>query len=156
MLVKILLLGAAVVIAIPMTPGRAAMEPSNAAGEVSSAAKTCRDLGGKPNAEAMLTVDDVNGDGAEDWIVDYAKLVCAGATNPFCGTGGCSLQIFLWSGGSSRKLAFDEVPRGYKFVTSNGKRMMQVRFGGAVCNETNSRSCTKRYQIGTSKIVAKN
>lgn len=145
----------AIVLAIVVltVPSRAAMEPANVAAELDFAAKTCREMGGIPSTRAMLTVHDLNGDGSEDWIVDYKKFICLGTINPFCGTGGCSLQIFLSSTGSSWTLAFDEVLHRYKFTLVNGKRTMKVQFGGAACNKTNSRACAKNYEIEQERIV---
>jgi len=156
MLRSFMRLTAILAIVVPAIPSWAAMEPENVVSEINFAAKTCRERGGKPNTKAMLKVNDLNGDGAEDWIVDYKKFVCAGTTNPFCGTGGCSLQIFLWSTGSSWTLAFDEVLHGYKFAIVNGKRTMKVQFGGAACNKTNSRACAKIYELERERIVPMN
>ena len=51
-------------------------------------------MDGQPNTDAVLTVEDLNGDGGEDWIADYSKLKCEGGVNPLCGSGGCSLAAF--------------------------------------------------------------
>ena len=45
-------------------------------------------MDGQPNTDAVLTVEDLNGDGGEDWIADYSKLKCEGGVNPLCGSGG--------------------------------------------------------------------
>ena len=71
----------------------AAEPPDNVAAEIADAVQSCKDLEGKPNADAVLKVEDVNGDGGEDWIADYAKLKCEGGTNPLCSSIGCTLQI---------------------------------------------------------------
>jgi hypothetical protein len=134
-------------------PAHAAMEPDNVAEEVARAAEECRALGGRPNTEAMLTVDDLNGDGGEDWIVDFAKLRCAGATNPFCGTGGCSLQIFLWSNGSTWKSAFDELVRSYRLTKTGGRRTLEVTMGGSACDKPNYQTCNMRYLVQRGGIV---
>jgi hypothetical protein len=57
---------------------KAAEEPENVANMVEQAAKSCRQMGGKPDTEAILAVNDLNGDGVEDWVVDYGKLKCDG------------------------------------------------------------------------------
>ena len=63
----------------------------------------------------MLSVEDINGDGGEDWIADFAKLKCPGGINTMCEEGGCTLQIYLWNGGTAWTLAFEEVVQHYKF-----------------------------------------
>ena len=60
----------------------------------------------------MLSVEDVNGDGGEDWIVDYAKLKCEGGINRMCSADGCTLQIFLWDGATAWTVAFEETVQG--------------------------------------------
>lgn len=75
---------------------RAAEPPDNVQAEVAEAVQSCKDLEGTPNADAVLSLDDLNGDVGEDWIVDYAKLKCEGGINQMCGANGCTLQIFLW------------------------------------------------------------
>ena len=50
----------------------AAGPPDNVEAEVNDAVQSCKDLEGKPNADAVLKVEDVNGDGGEDWIADYS------------------------------------------------------------------------------------
>src|SRR5262249_41491303 len=63
----------------------AAEPPYNVAGAVAQAAQACKDMDGQPNTDAVLTVEDLNGDGGEDWIADYSKLKCEGGVNPLCG-----------------------------------------------------------------------
>jgi hypothetical protein len=146
-----------IVLACAMTafavPALAASEPGNVTAQVEDAAKSCRDMGGKPNTEAMLSVNDYNGDGVEDWIVDYSKLDCAGAVNPFCGSGGCSLQIFLGSNGNGWKLSFDELVRSYRLERSGGHPMLRAEFGGTACGKVNSASCTKLYRLDRAAVV---
>lgn len=131
----------------------AAEAPDNVMAEVAEAAKTCRELGGRPNTEAMLRVDDLNGDGGEDWIVDYTKLDCAGETNPFCGSGGCSLSIYFWSGGSTWKQVFDDTVRGYRFRSAGGRRLMEIHYGGGMCGKANAADCLKVFVLQRDRIV---
>ena len=74
----------------------AAEPPDNVAEAIAQAAQACKDMDGTPNTEAVLRVEDLNGDGGEDWLADYAKLKCDGGVNPLCGSGGCTLAaLFL-------------------------------------------------------------
>jgi hypothetical protein len=123
----------------------AAMEPDNVAAVVNQAAAECRKAGGRPNTEAMLTVDDLNGDGGEDWIIDFSKLRCAGSPNPFCGSGGCSLQIFLWSSGSTWRSVFDELVQQYRLTRIQGRRGIELTLRGKACGRTSAQTCRKRY-----------
>jgi hypothetical protein len=42
----------------------------------------------------FLTRRDVNGDGIDDFILNYEYALCGGSEAHFCGTGGCLMQIF--------------------------------------------------------------
>jgi hypothetical protein len=144
---RLLAIGVVCATSFLLLPARAAMEPDNVASEIQNAMQLCRKMGGTPDVDAMLSVDDFNGDGGEDWIVDYKKLQCAGTANPFCGSGGCTLQVFLWSGGSKWNKAFDELVRSYKFVRTGGQRALEVQLGGAACGKPNAQSCAQTYRF---------
>ena len=96
---------AALLVLSGVVVARTAEPPDNVVAAVADAVQQCKDAEGTPNADAVLSVDDVNGDGGEDWIVDYAKLTCDGGINPMCGSGGCTLQIYLWDGATAWNLA---------------------------------------------------
>jgi hypothetical protein len=131
----------------------AAVEPDNVAAVLSRAADECRQMGGRPNTDAMLSVNDLNGDGGEDWILDFSKLACEGSTNPFCGSGGCSLQIFLWSSGSTWKSVFDDVVQRYRLMRVQGRRGIEMTFGGSACGRTNARPCRRLYIFGRTGLT---
>jgi hypothetical protein len=121
--------------------------PDNVEQEVAGAVQACKDLEGTPNADAVLTVKDVNGDGGEDWIADYAKLKCGGGINQMCDDEGCVLQIFLWNGAAAWNLAFDEPVKSYKFVKRGGKRLLMVTRTGSACNKPSSATCRLTYRL---------
>jgi hypothetical protein len=126
----------------------AADAPDNVQAEVKDAAKQCTDLGGKPNTEAMLKALDFTGKGGPDWIIDYAKLDCAGTTNPFCGTGGCSLSLYVYEGGSTWKQVLDETVRAYSVIKIKGKPALRLTMGGSACGKVNAASCRFVFQNG--------
>jgi hypothetical protein len=125
----------------------AAHAPDNVEREVAGAVQACKDLEGTPNADAVLTVKDVNGDGGEDWIADYAKLKCGGGINQMCDDEGCVLQIFLWNGAAAWNLAFDDPVKSYKFVKRGGKRLLMVTRTGPACNKPSSATCRLTYRL---------
>jgi len=145
-LAALLVLGGVVV-------ARTAEPPDNVVAAVADAVQQCKDAEGTPNADAVLSVDDVNGDGGEDWIVDYAKLTCEGGINPMCGSGGCTLQVYLWDGATAWNLAFDDTVQGYKFAKNGGKRLLNVTYGGAMCGKTSAKSCLVTYRVEKDAIV---
>ena len=127
---------------------RAADTPPNVDAEIADAAKQCTELGGRPNTEAMLTALDFTGKGGPDWLIDYAKLKCDGIPNPFCGTGGCSLQLYVYDSGTTWKQALDETVRAYSVVKVGGKPALRLTMGGSACGKVNASSCFFLFQNG--------
>ncbi|MGB6348383.1 MAG: hypothetical protein WBF40_13625 [Methyloceanibacter sp.] len=126
--------------------------PDNVAAEIAYATQSCKDLEGTPNADAVLSFDDVNEDGGEDWIADYAKLDCEGGINPMCGADGCDLQIFLWNGATAWPLAFEETVKRYRFVRRGGKPALQVVMAGSACDRPSSETCRLTYTLDQDAI----
>jgi hypothetical protein len=151
-----LMLAAVLMALLPPGVALSAQEPEVVAKEVREAEEQCRADGGRPLKRAdFLRVRDLNGDGGEDWVVDFAKFECAGTVppQPFCGSGGCSLSIYLWSGGSTWDKAFDETVQTFRFTKQNGRAALRVELGGAACGKVNARSCPKTYLFEGAKLV---
>ena len=55
-----------VLVCLGATLGRAAEPPDNVAQAIADAVQSCKDADGKPNAESVLSTQDLNGDGGED------------------------------------------------------------------------------------------
>lgn len=146
-------LAAAAAIVFAFSSSHAAEPPDNVVEALEAAAQACKDMDGKPNTEAVLTVDDLNGDGGEDWLADYAKLKCEGGVNPLCGSGGCTLQIYLWDGAASWDLLFEDLVQSYKFGESGGKRMFYVTTSGIPCNKPASETCKWTYRLEKDAVV---
>jgi hypothetical protein len=106
------------------TPAHAVEPPENVAEAVAEAARACKYTNGTPNTDAVLKVEDLNGDGGEDWIADYSKLTCEGGINPVCGTAGCTLQIYFWDGETAWDMVFEDLVQSFKFGKSGGKQML--------------------------------
>jgi hypothetical protein len=135
------------------SPAAAAEPPDNVAAAVAEAAQACKDANGTPNTDAILSVDDLNGDGGEDWIADYGKLKCVGGINPLCGNGGCTIQIYFWDGGTSWDVVFEDLVKSYKFGKSGGKRMLYVTTSGDPCNKPTAQTCKYTYRLEKDAVV---
>jgi hypothetical protein len=136
-----------------LAPARAAEPPDNVVEAVAEAERACKDTSGTPNADAVLTVEDLNGDGGEDWLADYAKLKCEGGLNPLCGSAGCTLQIYFWDGGAAWDLVFEDLVQSYRFGKSDGKPMLYVTTSGLPCNKPASETCNWTYRLDKDAIV---
>jgi hypothetical protein len=122
---------------------KASAPPDNVKEAVDAAAQSCRDFGGEPETDAVLSFSDVNGDGGEDWIADYSKLKCQGALNPMCDEDGCDVQIYLWDGAMSWPLAFEENLLRFNFAKSGRKRVLKATLPGRTCERPSNQTCTE-------------
>lgn len=134
-------------------PLHAAEPPDNVAEAVAEAARACKNSNGTPNTDAVLKVEDLNGDGGEDWIADYSKLKCEGGVNPVCGTAGCTLQIYFWDGETAWDMVFEDLVQSYKFGKNGGKPMLYVTTSGVPCNKPVSESCKYTYRLEKDAVV---
>ena len=130
----------------------AAEAPDNVEAEIAEAVQSCKDSGGTPNADAVLSVNDVNGDGGEDWVVDYAKLSCKGGINEMCDDDGCTLRIYLWNGAAAWNLAFDETVKSYEFAKHGRKHILQVVMAGSACDKPSSETCHLTFRLNKNSI----
>ncbi len=140
-------------LALALVPARAAEPPDNVAEAIAEAARACKDTNGTPNTDAVLKVEDLNGDGGEDWIADYSKLKCDGGINPLCGTAGCTLQIYFWDGETSWDVVFEDLVQSYKFGKKGGKSMLYVTTSGLPCNKPVSQSSKYTYRLEKDAVV---
>ncbi len=138
---------------LALTPARAAEPPDNIAEALAEAARACTNMDGKPNTDAVLKVEDLNGDGGEDWIADYAKMKCVGGLNPVCGTAGCMLQIYFWDGGTAWDVVFEDLVKSYKFGQSGGNSMLYVTTSGLPCNKPVAETCKYTYRLDKDAVV---
>ncbi|MEX1059965.1 MAG: hypothetical protein WED13_02975 [Methyloceanibacter sp.] len=138
---------------LALTPAWAAEPPDNVAEAIAEAARACKDMDGTPNTDAVLRVEDLNGDGGEDWLADYAKLKCEGGINPLCSSAGCTLQIYFWDGETSWDVVFEDLVQSYKFGKSGGKRMLYVTTSGLPCNKPVSETCKYTYRLEKDAVV---
>ena len=141
---------------LALMPAQAAEPPDNVAEAIAEAERACKDMDGTPNTDAVLKVEDLNGDGGEDWLADYAKLKCEGGINPLCGSAGCTLQIYFWDGETSWDVVFEDLVQSYKFGKSGGKRMLYVTTSGIPCNKPASQTCKYTYRLEKDAVVPVN
>lgn len=129
----------------------AAEEPEIVAKAIKDAEQSCAEMGGKPSTEAILSVDDINGDGGEDWVVDYSKMKCEGTTNPFCGNSGCSLSIYLWKRDSTWRLAYDDMVQSFEINKTDQRRMLITESSPDACDKADG-VCEEKFTITKDSI----
>jgi hypothetical protein len=142
-----------IVTGLGLAPAHAAVPPDNIAEAITEAEQACRVLGGIPNTDAVLSVEDLNGDGGEDWIADFAKMKCDGAGNPLCNNEGCTLYLYFWDGGVAWDLVFEDFVKSYKFSSSGDTRTMHVTTSGVPCNKPIEETCAYTYRLDKEAVV---
>ncbi|PIE08030.1 MAG: hypothetical protein CSA74_04175 [Rhodobacterales bacterium] len=114
--------------------------------------RDCRDLGGTVTVEpGFERREDLDGDGREDVVIDYAAAVCSASATLNCTSGGCKVGFFL-ARGEGYKRFFAEVIRGYE-VFSGG--FLALDMDGAACGLYGFEACRKVFDIaGDAPVLA--
>ncbi len=119
---------------------------------IAEAAQRCQEAGGKPDTAAVLRRDDLNGDGNNDLIVDFAKLKCDGADNPACNPDGCMLQLYFGTGDGWDQV-FQDFVKTFKFSSSGATRTMHVNTSGIPCNKLVDQTCLYNYRLDKDAVT---
>jgi len=91
---------------------------------------------------AMFTRLDVNGDGIDDWRVDFET-----APNPsyFCGTGGCRQEVWVSEPGNSWRRVMGATVRDFKLRRRGGVTRLDLDFHGSSCDGYGVQECPRSY-----------
>jgi hypothetical protein len=92
----------------------------------------------------LVRAEDISGDGTEDFFVDYAKYTCLGVGRTFCGSGGCTLQVFLSAGRNRWVKAFDELVLSFALAEAAGRSTATIETTGINCGKPRSETCKQR------------
>jgi hypothetical protein len=92
--------------------------------------------------QGFIVQIDINGDGIDDYILDYSKFECGGSSTFFCGTAGCLTQVFasLPDGGYVKVLG--ENVRNIKFRRIKGRPAMIIDLHGSACGRAGAAPCS--------------
>jgi hypothetical protein len=109
----------------------------------SSIDEAMKDCSGKVKFEkGFLTRRDINGDGIEDFILDYGHFACGATSNAYCGSAGCSTAVFASLSGGKFAKVLDENVRGIEFKTVSGRPAMLLELHGSACGRVGSAPCS--------------
>ncbi|OIP84903.1 MAG: hypothetical protein AUK37_05120 [Rhodobacterales bacterium CG2_30_65_12] len=87
--------------------------------------------------------EDLDGDGRDDVVIDYAAAVCSEMASLYCGSGGCTVGFFLARGEGFSKI-FDGVIRGY---TAQPGGLLALDLHGTACGLYGFEACRKVFRI---------
>jgi hypothetical protein len=103
-----------------------------------------KDCDGKVKFEkGFLTRRDINGDGIDDFILDYGHFACGANISLYCGTAGCSTEVFASLSGGKFAKVLDENVRGIAFKTVRGRPAMLLELHGSACGKAGSAPCSE-------------
>jgi hypothetical protein len=113
-------------------PVLAADWPPPVAKAVREREQFCAEAGGKPVVGAKFIRQlSLDGDARADFILNDSEFRCTKGAPGFCGSGGCSVEVFLSSAKGGLKSVLTELGSGYAVrKTKNGSRItVQTRNG---------------------------
>ena len=111
-----------------------------------------KECGADPAASGKaLTSIDLNGDGIPDWVLDAGELTCE-MPSFWCGTGGCTLNIFV-SNGEDHVLVWEENAHAWKAVKIAGKPGIHFDLHGSACGRVGAAPCSQRYVFDGARLV---
>jgi hypothetical protein len=134
-------------------PALAAEWPAPVAAALKERQEFCGGEGGRLAApEKAVRRLDLDGDGRDDFILDDGKLACSKGAPGWCGSGGCSMEVFLSGAKGGLKSILTELGAGYSvkksgrghivtFRTRSGAAAYRFADGCAIPTRRGERSC---------------
>lgn len=97
---------------------------------------------------------DLNGDGRPDYLLDYGAVACVEGNkiNRFCGSGGCTLDIFMSGAAGYRRVYGDNV-RSWSIKQVSGKPVLMLSLHGSFCDLAGYQPCRKRLSWDGDDLV---
>jgi len=89
----------------------------------------------------FVTIKDINGDGVDDYILDYSNFECGGNSLLYCGSAGCLTQVFASLPNGTYVKVLDENVRNIKFAKIKGRSAMILDLHGSACGRAGAAAC---------------
>jgi hypothetical protein len=111
----------------------------------------CKRQGGGKVTFASDTVRkiDLNGDGRDDYIVSFRDTKCEGQLAVYCGTAGCTLDIYVTLPNGHQRMVFSDRVRHYEILPGEGARTIRFDMHGSYCGQSGASACDKEKTITT-------
>jgi hypothetical protein len=91
--------------------------------------------------KGFLTRRDINGDGVEDFILDYGRFACGDNSILYCGSAGCLMTVFASLSNGKFAKVLDENVRSVDFKNVRGRAAMLLQLHGSSCGKIGSEPC---------------
>ncbi|MDR4305443.1 hypothetical protein IHQ68_02245 [Chelatococcus sambhunathii] len=132
-------LAAFIAAALLLAPVLAWAAPKEVEASIDEARQNCGakiELGGK-----FMTRRDINADGVDDFILDYGEFSCDGMMSFFCGSAGCTQEVFASLPGGAYVKVLDSNAHSIDFKTVRGKPAMVLSLHGGSCGKAGAAEC---------------
>ncbi len=123
--------------------------PSAIRDDLENARKECADADdGKVTFEPGLVRKlDLTGNKRADYIVNFENLRCSTFESVYCGTGGCTLNIYVTTRDGALRRVFSGQVRTYGISKAAGAKTMTFDLHGGFCGKAGAYACQKKKLI---------
>jgi hypothetical protein len=141
--------------AAKLPPFKATDYPLEVRKSLSYGVVECKRQGGGKVTFAPDTVRkvDLNGDGRDDYVVNFEDTECPGYVAAFCGTGGCMMDFLLTLPDGKIRSVFSDRIRGYEILPGEAPRTIRFQLHGSYCGGHGNPSCFKEQRITDKPFV---
>jgi hypothetical protein len=91
--------------------------------------------------KGFITRRDINGDGRPDFVLDYESFICDGDRRAFCGSLGCTTQVFASLPNGAYTKVIDGNFKRIDFRDVQGRPAIVVGFPGFACGKDPTDIC---------------
>jgi hypothetical protein len=135
----------ALVVGLVLLPTAVRAQPAGLPSEIQAGIEENKKACGEPVKlkPGFIVEKDINGDGVKDYILDYGKFVCGDSETYFCGSAGCTTEVYasVRSGGYVKVL--EENVRGLQFRVVSGRPAMLLALHGSACGKVGAAPCNR-------------
>ena len=91
--------------------------------------------------KGFITRKDINGDGRPDFVLDYESFICNGDRRWFCGSLGCTTQVFASLPNGAYAKVLDGIFKRIDFRDVQGRPAIIVGYPGFSCGKDPTEVC---------------
>lgn len=128
------LAGVAIILGIGTARAATPALPATVAKAVKDAAAICTEVGGKANTSQAVKHADLNGDGAEDYVLDVGSINCEGAASVY-GDREKGVLVYVGDGKGGATEAFNGVSYGARVEGAGAAAKLWLTVSGADCGK---------------------
>ena len=94
--------------------------------------------------DSFILRRDVNGDGIDDFILDFGGFICGkNHSSDYCGSGGCLTQVFASLSEKKFVKAYGGLVHSIKFSKVRGRPALTLALHGSACGKAGVAACGK-------------